>query len=67
MQGEEADGFCVVNFTLFSRQLVKDLELSASVYNLLNSSYGDPASRFHRQDILERDGRSFRLKLEYRF
>ena len=67
VQGEEADGFCVVNFTLFSRQLVKDLELSASVYNLLNSSYGDPASRFHRQDILERDGRSFRLKLEYRF
>ena len=67
VQGKEADGFCVVNFTLFSRQLVKDLELSASVYNLLNSSYGDPASRFHRQDILERDGRSFRLKLEYRF
>jgi outer membrane receptor for ferrienterochelin and colicins len=67
VQGETADGFGVLNFTLFGRKLVKNLEFSASVYNLLNSTYADPATRFHQQDILERDGRSFRLKLTYQF
>jgi iron complex outermembrane receptor protein len=67
VQGESADGFGVVNFTLLSREVVKNLELSASVYDLLNCRYGDPATRFHQQDIIERDGRSFRLKLAYRF
>ena len=67
VQGEDAAGFGVVNFTLFSQNLVKNLDLSASVYNLLDCKYGDPASRFHQQDIIERDGRSFRLKLTYRF
>ena len=67
IQGEEAAGFGIVNLTLFSKNLIKNLEFSASVYNLLDSSYADPASRFHQQDILERDGRAFRLKLTYRF
>jgi len=65
--GTEAAGFGIVNFTLFSRNLVKGLELSASVYNLLDKKYGDPATPFHLQDILERDGRTFRVKLTYRF
>jgi outer membrane receptor for ferrienterochelin and colicins len=67
VQGQEAPGFGIVNFTLFSQNLIKNLEFSASVYNLLDRKYSDPASRFHQQDILERDGRSFRLKLTYRF
>jgi iron complex outermembrane receptor protein len=67
LAGTEADGFGIVNFTLFSRNLVKGLELSASVYNLLDTSYSDPATPFHTQDLLERDGRTFRVKLTYRF
>ncbi len=65
--GAEAEGYGVVNFTLFSQNLLKNLEVSGSVYNLLNESYADPSSRFHLQDQLPRDGRSFRLKLTYRF
>ncbi len=65
--GEHAAGFGVMNFTLFSQNLVKNLELSASVYNLLDQAYSDPATRFHAQDQLPRDGRTFRLKLTYRF
>ena len=57
----------IVNLTLFSQNLVKNLEFSASVYNLLDRQYGDPASRFHTQDLIGQDGRSFRLKLTYRF
>jgi iron complex outermembrane receptor protein len=67
VQGDDAAGFGIVNFTLFSQNLVKNLDLSASVYNLLDRKYGDPASHFHQQDTIERNGRSFRLKLTYRF
>ncbi len=67
LPGADATGYGVVNLTLFSQNLVKNLELSAGVYNLLGCEYTDPASRFHLQDRLERDGRSFRLKLIYRF
>ena len=67
VQGEDAAGFGVVNLTLFSQKLIKNLEFSASVYNVLDRHYGDPASSFHVQDIIGQDGRSFRLKLTYRF
>lgn len=65
--GADAGGFGVVNLTLFSQNLIRNLEFSASVYNLLDQHYSDPASRFHQQDTIERDGRSFRVKLTYRF
>jgi iron complex outermembrane receptor protein len=67
VQGVQAGGFAVVNFTLFSHNLVKYLDISASIYNLLDCHYYDPASQFHVQDILEQDGRTFRLNLTYRF
>ncbi len=65
--GRDASGFGVVNFTLFSQNLVKNLEFSGSVYNLLDTSYSDPATRFHHQDLIPQDGRTFRVKLTYRF
>jgi iron complex outermembrane receptor protein len=67
MNGVDASGFETVNFTIFSHDLVKNLEFSGSVYNLFDARYGDPSSRFHLQDTIEQDGRSFRLKLSYRF
>ena len=65
--GRNADGFGVVNFTLFSQNLVKNLEFSGSIYNLLDTAYSDPATRFHHQDLIPQDGRTFRVKLTYRF
>jgi iron complex outermembrane receptor protein len=67
LPGATAAAFSVVNFTLFSQNLIKNLDVSASVYNLFDERYGDPSTRFHLQDILERDGRTFRIKLAYRF
>ncbi len=67
VQGEEAASYGIVNLTLFSRNLIKNLEFSASLYNVLDRKYSDPASRFHVQDLIEQDGRSFRLKLTYRY
>jgi len=65
--GSDAGGFGMLNFTLFSRELVPNLEMSASIYNLLDRDYGDPASRFHQQGVIGRDGRTFRIKITYRF
>jgi len=63
----DAPGYAVVNFTLFSQNIVKNLEASASIYNLLDSTSFDPASRFHLQNKIAQDGRTFRVKLTYRF
>jgi outer membrane receptor for ferrienterochelin and colicins len=67
LSGTEAAGFGIVNFTIFSRNLLKGLEASVSLYNLLDREYADPATPFHLQDILERDGRTFRAKLTYKY
>jgi outer membrane receptor for ferrienterochelin and colicins len=67
LTGADAPDFAVVNFTLFSQNLIKNLDASASIYNLLDSTYFDPASRFHQQNVIRQDGRTFRLKLTYRF
>lgn len=66
--GGSAGGNVVANVTLFSANLpVKGLELSASVYNVLDATYGTPVSDAHRQEAIEQDGRSFRIKLTYAF
>ena len=67
VSGVDTEAFGVVNLTLFSHDLLKNLDISASVYNLLNESYADPSTRYHLQDHLPRDGRTFRIKMTYRF
>jgi iron complex outermembrane receptor protein len=65
--GTEAGDFGVLNLTLFSRNLVKGLELSVSVYNVFDRHYSDPATPFHVQDVIPQDGRLVYGKLTYRF
>ena len=67
VRGGEADDYVVANFTVLAGQVADGLEVSASVYNVFDERYGHPGSEEHRQDIIEQDGRSFRLKLVYRF
>jgi iron complex outermembrane receptor protein len=43
------------------------LRLTASVYNLFDKKFSDPASLAHRQETIEQDGRIFRFKLTYLF
>jgi outer membrane receptor protein involved in Fe transport len=67
VQGQQAGGFAVVNFTLFSQNLLKNLDVSASIYNLLNNYYSDPASQGHVQNTIPQDGRTFCFNVTYRF
>ena len=62
----------VTNLTFVSNRLAKNLELSASLYNLFDEQYADPPSLEHCDSLdrclngITQDGRSFRLKLTYR-
>ncbi|MBI5605353.1 MAG: TonB-dependent receptor [Deltaproteobacteria bacterium] len=67
LSGNETGEIFVANFTLFSRGLLPGLELSGSVYNLFDKQYGLPGMEEHLQDSINQDGRTFRLKLTYRF
>jgi iron complex outermembrane receptor protein len=64
---QRTDDMLLVNATLFSRELVRGLEFSASIYNLFDQKYRTPGGEEHVQDTLQQDGRTFRLKLTYRF
>ena len=59
---EHTPGFLLTNVTLFSQHLVSGLEISASLYNLFDTHYGDPGAEEHRQDVIPQDGRSFSLQ-----
>jgi len=67
LPGLDVDGYPVVNFTLFSKNIFQHLEVSASVHNLLDQSYADPATAGHLQAQIPQDGRTFWLKLTYTF
>ncbi|HNN09267.1 MAG TPA: TonB-dependent receptor [Azospira sp.] len=64
----EAPGYAITNLTLLMPKLARDTELSASIYNLFDRRYFDPAGDdLNPIDRVEQNGRSFRLKMTYRF
>jgi len=67
VSGSSVGPVWLLNATLFSQKIVKGLEASASVYNLLDQRYSDPASGNFIQSSIPQDGRQFRIKLTYRF
>jgi len=67
LAGNTVSGFPVLNATLLGHALGKHLDLSASVYNLLDKKYFDPGRPEDVQDAIQQDGRSFRIKITGRF
>jgi iron complex outermembrane receptor protein len=63
--GAKVPPFAVVNFTMLARNLGKHVDLSASVYNLLNRTYFDSASDFTSLNLIQQDGRSFRVNMTW--
>jgi iron complex outermembrane receptor protein len=63
--GNLVSPFSVVNATLLARNLGKHVDLSASIYNLLDKQYFDPASIENLQQAIQQDGRSFRVKMTW--
>jgi outer membrane receptor for ferrienterochelin and colicins len=67
VQNTEVGSYFLTNATLYGQKLWKGLEVSASVYNLFDKRYADPASADFRQQSIPQDGRSLRIKLTWRF
>ncbi len=67
LAGQYTNGFFITNMTLFSQNYLKGLDVSVSIYNLFDKKYSDPGGPEHRQDKIEQDGRSFRIKATYNF
>jgi iron complex outermembrane receptor protein len=67
VSGPEVGGFGLLNLTLLARRLGRRVDISGSLYNLLDKHYGDPAAQEHRQVAIPQDGRSFRVKLTLHF
>jgi outer membrane receptor for ferrienterochelin and colicins len=67
LAGKNAAAYVVPNLTLFSRNLLKGWEFSASLYNVFDHKYADPAGNGLAENVLFQDGRNFRIKAGYRF
>jgi outer membrane receptor protein involved in Fe transport len=65
LAGGSVSPFSIVNFTLLGRRIGKHVDLSASVYNLLDKQYFDPPSSENLQQPIQQDGRSFRVKMTW--
>lgn len=70
---ETVAGAAIVNLTLLSRDLVKGLDLSASLYNLFDTRYSMPAGPEQINSLgeslqgIRQDGITFRIKATWRF
>jgi len=67
LSGNSAKSVFLTNVTLFTQQLLPGWEFSAQVNNLFDYHYSDPTSGQHFQDTILQDGRTYWLKLKYRF
>jgi iron complex outermembrane receptor protein len=67
LNGQYSGAYAVPDFTLFSRNVLAKWELSASLYNAFNQRYTDPAGNGLRENVIFQDGRTYRIKIAYRF
>ena len=66
-QGDIAKAYNISNITISSNELFDRLTLSASIYNMFDKEYSDPASEEHIQSSITQDGRTYRVKATYEF
>jgi len=67
LTGQSTAAYVLPSVTLFSRNVLKGWEGSVSLYNVFNQKYADPGGNGLTEDALFQDGRSFRIKVGYRF
>ena len=67
LAGPFSEAYAVPNFTLFARDISKRWEISASLYNAFDRRYADPSGNGLVENIIAQDGRSFRIKIGYKF
>jgi iron complex outermembrane receptor protein len=66
LAGEHVGTVALTNLTL-TLPLRHGLRLAGTFRNLFDQTYFDPGSEEHRQDMLQQDGRTVRIGLEWTF
>lgn len=72
LAGNTTSGYAIIDLTLttgekLSKEKLHGLEISASVYNLLDQKYAAVAGPEHVMDLIFQDGISYRVLLGYRY
>jgi outer membrane receptor for ferrienterochelin and colicins len=67
LDGEAVDDFLTTNLTLFTKRFSKGLEVSMSIYNALDATYGFPGSEDHLQSVIRQNGRTMQARFVYGF
>jgi outer membrane receptor protein involved in Fe transport len=67
LAGSQAPGFPIFNLTVLGHLGNRHLDVSASIYNLLDRRYFDVAPPGDKEDVIRQDGRNFRVKLIWRW
>lgn len=64
---DDSPGYAIVNLTLIAKEFFKKMKVKASLFNLLDKDYNDPAPINTIPTDLPRPGRTFFIGLEYGF
>lgn len=67
LSGRTAEPYTVANLNVTAKSLLGRLDVSAGVRNLFNEHYAYPVGEEFTQDVIEADGRTFRIKCTYCF
>jgi len=67
LAGNMLSGAAIFNVTLLAHALTKHLDVSASVYNILNKRHFNPGRPEDTEDAIQQDGRNFQIKLTGKF
>lgn len=68
LAGRRTPAYTLVNLTVSSERLWNNVDVSASIYNLLDQHYDDPARGAHSPiDRIPQETRSFRVQMGIRF
>jgi outer membrane receptor for ferrienterochelin and colicin len=62
LTGGNAPAYLLTNFSLLAPRVFGRFDVSATLYNLFDTRYGNPGSQEHIQDVIQQDRRNFRVK-----
>jgi iron complex outermembrane receptor protein len=62
LAGNSANGHTLTNLSLFAPKALGRFDLSAALYNVFDTRYGDPVGDGYVQDVIRQDGRNVRVR-----
>jgi outer membrane receptor protein involved in Fe transport len=62
LDGNSANAHTLTNLSLFAPRVFGRFDLSAALYNVFDTVYGDPVGDGYVQDVIRQDGRNVRVR-----